>query len=36
MNKCIEQNLKYWNQKKHEKFVVEISNKTTTIILDEE
>lgn len=36
MYNCIEQNLKDWDQKKHEKFVDEVSNKTTTIILDEQ
>lgn len=36
MYNCIEQIVKDWNQKKHEKLVDEVSNKTTTIIFDEE
>jgi hypothetical protein len=36
MYKCIEQNLKDWNQKEHEKFVDDVTDKTTTIIFDEE
>jgi hypothetical protein len=36
MNNCIDQIPKDWKQKKHEKFVDEVSNKTTIVIFHDQ